>query len=759
MISTNILSIILNHQVKMLCPDEIDMNKLLVIAEKPSVAGQIANALGGFHKGADCYESDAVVVSYAFGHLVEIFSPELEQLNFYDLANLPVIPKQFNLRPKKDTVRQLGVLKKFMLRKDISYVVNACDAGREGELIFRLMYEQCGINKPIKRMWIKSMTDDGLREAFKNIRDGREYDRVDQAARGRAEADYMIGLNVTRAVSALKKIESGTNNVSSCGRVQTPVLTLVVERENEIINFVSRPFWEITGTFGLASGKYQGKLVKPLKSSDEDQAEERSRFFNIDDAQMILIKCQGIPPSTVEEKCTISRQKPPKLFNQTELQREAHRRFKFTAQQTLDLTQALYEKHKLVTYPRTSSQALPEDNVNSVKDILKTAFVDTPYGDFACQIMSNAWVNGKNKVIFDDAKITDHSAIIPAPGAKCNLSILNESERKIYDLIVRRFLAAFFPHAEYSETKRFTHVADEVFYTHGQVLLNPGWKALYPQPAGEKSALCALLQGELVKNIAVELKSSQTTPPSRYNVDTLLGAMQTAGKFIKNEELAEAMKECGLGTDATRAGIIEQLTRNKTSMGKPLEPYLNCEGKAQFYVPTEKAMKLIGFLKQSGIEILTSPVLTGEWEHKLSLIEEGKLEKKDFISGIATQTQECVDIIKARTVAITGKTLTPVFSQRGNVANGVKICKCPNCKDNVYRAEDAYHSYACVKCGFKVFGVIAKRIMSESEMIQLITTGRLEARNGYMSKSNKDFTTVLILDKKSGRVSFDFKSH
>jgi Topoisomerase IA len=368
------------------------MGKSLIIAEKPSVAAQIAKAIGNCEKKADCYEGTTAIVSYAFGHLVEIFSPEMEATHFSDIASLPIIPARFSLRPSKSGAKQLSALKKLALRNDVDCVVNACDAGREGELIFRLIYQQIACRKATKRMWIKSMTDEGLKDSLKSMKDGRNYDFLDQAARCRAEADYLLGMNMTRAVSALKKAETGQGTVSSCGRVQTPVLTLVVERELEIRNFVPRDFWTIMGTFGLASGQYSGKWINARSDTDKNGDDDKGRFYDVQKAQEIVSKCRNVEPSKVEELATVSRQKPPKLFNQTELQRESYRRYKFTAQQTLDLTQALYEKHKLVSYPRTSSQTLPEGDVQDVIATISMAFTGTGYENFASFITKIIWL-------------------------------------------------------------------------------------------------------------------------------------------------------------------------------------------------------------------------------------------------------------------------------------------------------------------------------------------------------------------------------
>lgn len=730
------------------------MSKLLIIAEKPSVAKQIALALGKCEKKTECFENDSVVISYAFGHLAEMYSPELEALHFADLASLPVIPSRFSLRPKKEGAKQVAALKKLIQRNDVSAVVNACDAGREGELIFRLLYELTGARKPVKRMWIKSMTDDGLRESFRNMRDGHHYDRLDQAARGRAEADYSLGLNATRAVSALRRAETGMQGVSSCGRVQTPVLTLVVEREQEIRNFVPKDYWEIIGRFGIESGEYLSKWQRTSTEQGAD-GEEKNRFYSLEQAKSILSRCQSLPPTKVEETTSPVREKAPKLFNQTDLQRAAYRRGKFSAQKTLDITQALYETHKLVTYPRTSSQALPEGDVATVTDTLKNAFAGSIYADFAHQVVSNAWVNGSDKNVFDDSRISDHFAIIPAPGAKCTTEALSADERLIYDLIVRRFIAVFYPAAEFSETKRYTHVAGELFYTSGKVMVSPGWKVLYPQT--ENSAqLCKLAPGENAQTLALDLKASKTSPPSRYTPDTLLGAMVTAGKLLDDAELSAAMKGCGLGTDATRAGIIEQLQRSKTSNGKPSEPYMTCEGKKQEFVPTQKAIDLIEFLKKMGITMLTSPSLTGEWEQKLALIEEGKIQKSEFMRGIGDQVLDAVNIIKKRTTEVTGKPLVTFTASNGESQSGKSFCACPNCKGEIMKMTLPFVKYQCNKCKFSLSGMIARREMLESEIMTLISTGALDAKHNYLSKKDKPFTASLTLDKKSGSISFNF---
>ena len=535
------------------------MTKTLIIAEKPSVANDIAKTLGGFTKHDEYFESDDYVLSSAVGHLVEIAVPEEYDVKRgkWSFANLPMIPPHFALNPIQKTESRLKVLNKLLKRKDVGALINACDAGREGELIFRLIVQYAKAKQPIKRLWLQSMTPGAIREAFGHLRDDTEMMPLADAARCRSEADWLIGINGTRAMTAFNSKEGGFY-LTTVGRVQTPTLSIVVEREEKIKQFVSRDFWEVRGEFVCAAGIYEGRWLDTAFKKDENDPERRAeRLWSQAAADSIVAACRGkIGSVTEESKPTTSM--APGLFDLTSLQREANARFGFSAKNTLGLAQALYEKHKVLTYPRTDSRHLPEDYLATVKETMSTLAENNNYYQFAAQVLNNNWVK-PNKRIFDNTKISDHFAIIPTTLAPKSLS---EPEQKLYDLVTRRFMAIFFPAAEFLVTTRYTEVSGHQFKTEGKVLTNPGWLAVYGKEViddkagkeGESSGtLVAVAKGEKVKTESVVAHSLFTKPPARYSEATLLSAMEGAGKLIDDEELRDAMAGKGLGTPATRA--------------------------------------------------------------------------------------------------------------------------------------------------------------------------------------------------------------
>ncbi|HEY2083616.1 MAG TPA: DNA topoisomerase, partial [Verrucomicrobiae bacterium] len=450
------------------------MGKALIIAEKPSVASDISKAIGGFKKVDDYFESDQYVVSSAVGHLLELIAPEGVEAarGKWTFKCLPVIPPHFDLRPIEKSESRLRVLTKLIKRKDIDLLVNACDAGREGELIFRNIVKYTKAKQPIQRLWLQSMTPAAIRDGFAKLRDDNSMLPLADAAFSRSEADWLVGINGTRAMTAFNS-KSGGFFKTTVGRVQTPTLAIVVEREQKIRKFISRDFWEVIGTFDAAAGQYTGrwfdeKFVKPEKDGDEQLKPER--LWEKDRAEAIRDKCLGKPGIVTEEsKPTTSLS--PLLYDLTSLQRDANSRFGFSAKNTLGLAQALYEKHKVLTYPRTDSRALPEDYLGTVKNTLEMLSGHTPggttfitrYSPFANSILKDDWVK-PNKRIFNNAKVSDHFAIIPTTLAPKNLS---EPEQKLYDLVVKRFLAVFFPAAEYKVTTRITEVVGHHFKTEG----------------------------------------------------------------------------------------------------------------------------------------------------------------------------------------------------------------------------------------------------------------------------------------------------
>ncbi|MEO8386450.1 MAG: DNA topoisomerase III, partial [Betaproteobacteria bacterium] len=556
------------------------MGKSLIIAEKPSVANDIAKALGGFTKQKDFFESDEFVLSSAVGHLVEIGMPEEEEVKRgkWTFAHLPAIPSYFQLKPIEKTEDRLKGLLRLLKRKDVDGLINACDAGREGELIFRYIVQFAKAKQPIKRLWLQSMTPASIRDGFKTLLPDEAKLGLADAAVCRSESDWLVGINGTRAMTAFNS-KSGGFQLTTVGRVQTPTLAIMVEREERIKAFRPRDYWEVHGSFSAAGGDYPGRWFdEKFKKSEDDEHLRAERLWDEKKARAIVTKCLG-KIGVVEEESKPTTQASPLLFDLTSLQREANSRFGFSAKTTLGLAQALYEKHKVLTYPRTDARALPEDYIETVKETLQV-LKEGEYNVFAKKVLDSGWVK-PNKRIFDNSKISDHFAIIPTTQAPKSL---NEIEAKLYDFVVKRFLAVFFPSAEFQQTTRITRIESEAFKSEGKVMVNAGWLAVYGREVDDETAattLAPVKSGEKVKAETVEVKANTTKPPARYSEATLLSAMEGAGKAIDDEELRAAMKEKGLGTPATRAAIIEGLLYEK---------YLHREGRE--LIPTAKAASL-----------------------------------------------------------------------------------------------------------------------------------------------------------------------
>ncbi|HEY4804028.1 MAG TPA: DNA topoisomerase III [Paraburkholderia sp.] len=708
------------------------MSKALIIAEKPSVANDIARALGGFTKHDEYYESDDYVLSSAVGHLLEIAAPEEYEVKRgkWSFAHLPVIPPHFDLNPIAKSESRLKVLNKLMKRKDVTQLINACDAGREGELIFRLIAQHAKAKQPVQRLWLQSMTPQAIRDGFANLRSDHDMQPLADAARCRSEADWLVGINGTRAMTAFNS-KGGGFFLTTVGRVQTPTLSIVVEREEKIRRFIPRDYWEVRAEFVCAGGFYEGRWYDPKFKKDEFDPEKRdSRLWSLPAAETIVAACHG-REGTVSEESKPSTQLSPALFDLTSLQREANGRFGFSAKNTLGLAQALYEKHKVLTYPRTDSRALPEDYLGTVKETLEMLKESNNYLPHAKQVLDKGWVK-PNKRIFDNSKISDHFAIIPTLQAPKSLS---EPEQKLYDLVVKRFLAVFFPAAEYRVTTRITEVSGHHFKTEGKVLVEPGWLQVYGRDAGGDDAnLVPVKKDEKVKTDKIAAHQLVTKPPARYNEATLLSAMEGAGKLVDDEELREAMAAKGLGTPATRAAIIEGLLGEK---------YLVREGRE--LIPTAKAFQLMTLLRGLGVEELTAPELTGEWEYKLSQMERGKLPRDAFMQEIARMTQTIVKRAKeydSDTIPGDYATLeTP----------------CPNCGGQV---KENYRRFACTKCEFSISKIPGGRQFEIPEVEELLQNKTIGPLSGFRSKMGRPFSAILKLsfddEIKNYKLEFDF---
>jgi len=713
------------------------MAKKLIIAEKPSVAADIARAIGGFTRHGDYFESEEYVLSSAIGHLLELVAPEGVEVKRgkWSFANLPVIPPHFDLKPIERTEDRLKVLLKLLKRKDVTAVINACDAGREGELIFRYIMQHAANKKPIQRLWLQSMTQGSIRDGFEGLRTDKSMLPLADAAVCRSESDWLVGINGTRAMTAFNSKEGGFYK-TTVGRVQTPTLAILVEREDRIKKFVSRDYWEVHASFAAAAGAYSGrwfdeKFAKAAK--DEDAEAKPERLWDAARAEALRQKCEGKPGIATEEAKPTS-QISPLLFDLTSLQREANGRFGFSARTTLSLAQALYEKHKVLTYPRTDARALPEDYLPTVKSTMemlagKARGKDksegvAAYAPFARQVLKEGWVK-PSKRIFDNTKISDHFAIIPTLQAPGNLS---DAEGKLYDMVVKRFLAVFFPAAEFLVTTRITRVEGEPFKSEGRVMVKPGWLAIYGRDVEKDDALMvAITEGEKVKTTEVEVKANQTRPPARFSEATLLSAMEGAGKLVEDEELRAAMSAKGLGTPATRASVIEGLI---------FEDYVHRNGRE--LVPTPKAFSLMFALGQFGITELTSPELTGEWEFKLKQMEHGELGRAEFMEHIVGATREMVSAIK-----------------NGDIPDTAFLtlkAPCPKCGGTV---QENYRKFQCQACDFNIWKVVSSREFAPEEIEDLISKQSIGPLQGFRSRMGKPFAAVVRLSPEF-KAEFDF---
>ena len=703
------------------------MAKRLVIAEKPSVAADIARALGGFTRQGDHFERDDAIVSSAVGHLLEIGMPEAEEVKRgkWTFAHLPAIPSAFALKPIEKSEDRLKGLLKLLKRKDVTSIVNACDAGREGELIFRYLVAYAKTDKPIRRLWLQSMTPAAIREGFEALRTDASMLPLADAAKCRSESDWLVGINGTRAMTAFNS-KSGGFQLTTVGRVQTPTLAILVEREEKIRAFVPRDYWELHGTFRAAAGEYRGRWFDEKFRKPEDDPDARAeRLWDEARARAIAAKCAG-KPGTVSEESKPSTQSPPLLYDLTTLQREANGRFGFSARTTLSLAQALYEKHKVLTYPRTDSRALPEDYLGTVKKTLEMLGESNAYGTHARRVLKEKWVR-PNKRVFDNAKISDHFAIIPTLAAPKHL---NELEAKLYDFVVKRFLAVFHPAAEFLVTTRITRVEGEPFKTEGKVLVEPGWLAVYGKEAADDNAsLVPVKSGEKVATTKVEVEKLTTRPPPRYNEGTLLSAMEGAGKTIEDEELREAMREKGLGTPATRAQIIEGLIG---------ERYVYREGKDLH--PTAKAFSLMTLLHGLGVPELFSPELTAEWEFKLAQMERGKLERDAFMEEIVAMTKRIV----AQAKNYESDTIPGDFATLS--------APCPKCGGEVH---ERYKKFQCVNCDFGFWKILGGRQLEPVEAEVLIRHREVGPLDGFRSRLGRPFSAKLKLND-ANEVEFDF---
>ncbi len=712
--------------------------KTLVIAEKPSVARDLADALPGTFENHDSYlESDDTVITFAVGHLVELIDPEDydERFKKWRMADLPIVPDEFKLRARdKKAEKQLKVIHKLLQRDDVERVVNACDAGREGELIFAYIYETSGVDKPVERLWISSMTKSAIKDGFEQLRPGEQLRQLEAAARSRSEADWLVGMNATRAATIRGRAWVG--GVVSLGRVQTPTLALLVKREREIQAFVPEPYWLVHAQF---DPRYEGLWFE----GDETRLKEAKR------AEEVAAKVSGKDGTVESVERKEQSERAPLLYDLTSLQRDANRRFGFSARRTLQAAQSLYEDKKAITYPRTSSRWLSGDLVPQLKP---TAATLQPIGEYAA---AARYVLGLQQLplarVVNDSKVSDHHAIIPTD-VEHDVGRFSPDERRIFDLVARRFLAVFHPPARYARTTIVTLVEEERFRSRGKVTLEAGWRGVYgllseadqaaarqdEEGENESAELPPLEQGQTVKCAAAEVEAKETKPPPRYTEATLLSAMETAGKLIDDEELREAMKESGLGTPATRAETIETLIRRE---------YIERGGKD--LMPTPKGLQVITMLEEHP---LTSPELTGSWEKRLTDIEHGEEDRSKFIGDIAEFTRATVEKI----AELDKEKLRP---------ERVELGPCPRCGAQTGEIiKENSKAYGCTSwksreetgCGFVIWKRVAGRTLTPEIARQLLEEGKTkDVISGFRSRAGKPFRARLVLNDE-GKVEFDF---
>ncbi|HET9418593.1 MAG TPA: DNA topoisomerase III [Chthoniobacterales bacterium] len=700
------------------------MAKALLIAEKPSVASDLARALGGFKKEGDHYESERYLISSALGHLVELALPtELDvKRGKWSFANLPIIPEEFQLKPIEKTKARFNMLKRLIQRKDVDLLINACDAGREGELIFRYLMKLSGVKKPVRRLWLQSMTLDSIREAFQHLRSDEEMIPLANAAVCRSESDWLVGINGTRAMTAFNN-RTGGFQLTPVGRVQTPTLAILAEREDKIHDFKPRTYFEVFGDFEVNAGAYRGRWFREDFTKDGDEDARAERIWDKATAEEIKQRCLGKTGVATEERKATT-QAPPLLYDLTSLQRDANARG-FSAKRTLQIAQQLYERHKVITYPRTDSRFLPEDYLPTVKATLSK--IDNPHARTA---LGRHWVK-LSKRIFNDAKISDHFAIIPTGTTPHGL---DEVQQKIYDMIVRRFISVFFPAAQFEVTTRITRVEKDAFKTEGKIIKDPGWLAVYGREAvsgesGEES-LVAITPNEQAKVRTIDVTQNETKPPARFTEATLLSAMEGAGKLVEDEELREAMRQKGLGTPATRSAIIEGLIH---------DGYVTRQGRE--LITTAKGLALITLLRGIGVTELCSPEMTGEWEYKLKRMEKGAMKRKEFMAHIKEFTREIVE--KARNFE--GDNVTGNFEP-------LEV-KCPKCGGGPF--DEEYRTFKCRSCGLLIWKTMAGRLFERNEIAKLLTEGRVGPLEGFRSKMGRKFTAEVKLGE-DFKQEFDF---
>jgi DNA topoisomerase-3 len=721
------------------------MSKTLVIAEKPSVGRDLARVLPGpFAKQEGWLEGPDHVITWAVGHLVQLADPDEYDAKYkrWRMPDLPIVPSKFKLVVRDERSRkQMSVVTAQLGRDDVERVINACDAGREGELIFAYLYEKAKSKKPVQRLWLNSMTTAAMKNAFEALRPAEDYALLEQAARSRSEADWIVGMNATRAATI--RLKSSFDGAVSLGRVQTPTLAIVARREEEIKAFVPEPYWLVDAKFDA------GPLDGQVPDGDEpDGAGARvyegrfhmgakPRIATEQEALAIVEACEGKQGTITKLEKKEQRERAPMLYDLTSLQRDANTRYGFSARRTLAATQRLYEEHKALTYPRTNSRYLTTDMVEEIKPTAELVGGQSEYTKAA------AYVTALDVLplarVVNDEKVTDHHAIIPTK-AQHDVDRMGDDDKRVYDMVARRFLAVFHPEAVFENTRVETTVLPAgqdaggcVFRTRGKLLLVPGWRGVYGQmPSEAKSAaeedegadqqLPKLEKDETVQTLEIASERKETKPPRRYSDASLLGAMETAGKLVDDDELREAMKDSGIGTPATRAAIIERLIQ----VG-----YI--EREARSLVATEKGLNVVRLL---GEHALTSPDMTGQWEHRLDKIERGEDSRKQFMADIAGFAELTVKELDEK--------LKDVRIPRANLG------PCPVCGHDIKENRKGYSCWARDDpgCGFVIWKGKSGKQLSVAIARELIKGGQTaRAVTGFKARSGRSFRAHLALSQ------------
>jgi DNA topoisomerase-3 len=715
--------------------------KALVITEKPSVATDIANAIGGFSEADGYFESDDYVVTFAVGHLFELLPPEEvdEKYKAWTLDALPILPPEYRYKPKKGQSERIRTIKKLLLRDDVDGVINACDAGREGELIFREIVDHLGSEKPIRRLWLQSMTTKAIKTGFESLRPGEDFEGLAAAAACRARSDWLIGMNATRAIT--KRLKSRKEKTAwSAGRVQTPTLTMLVDKEIEILDHVPQPYWRVAASFIHAGERYPGAWFDPAFAVGDNPEAKDDRIFDEARATAIVSAVNGLA-ALARETRKPSRESAPPLFDLTSLQREGNRRFGWSARRTLSAAQRCYERHKLLTYPRTASKCLPEDYRDNVNETLTTLagsadFEGDGFADFsaaAVRLQRNGLENTAR--VFNDAGVSDHFAIIPT--GTLPEQPLTGDDKRLFDLVMRRFLGTFHPPAQWERVERVTEVAGENFRSRARYLKEEGWRAVLPPVSEEKEEAelrplasgAAEATGVGVDDTQAESEAEDTRPPARITEARLLSLMENAGKQIEDEDIAAALSEKGIGTPATRADVIENLIAKGYAVR--IDRALR---------PSVKGIRLVDTLRKVKIDRLTSPQLTGEIESHLQEVEKGERTDEDFMSEITDYACQIVDVAKT-------------FGYDELYDDQVTFGACPSCGRDViemawfYRCREQEGVSREDDCPLRFWKDTSGRYLDPRSVRAIIADGKTGTLDGFTARNGRTYKGFIELEK------------